>query len=779
MGKKTRVFFTVLIIAIIPVCSFGQSAKKFYKAGAELVENKKYDDALVQFTSAIGLEPSNPDYYVARAQVYMKLQKYSDAKSDYGKAIVFDPKNVDAIISLGSVCNKMGGFEEALNLLNHATSMEKHNTRVYREKVISLIGLERYDQALKVSDTVLVKDTPMDYYYRGVIYRKLNNDPMAKKELEKSISKDKDLAAPRLALADLLVTTDTKAAMAQCNEVLKQDEMNTDAYLMRSKVYMKMLDYPSAINDISKNILIDPENPVYYLDRGKCYQEFSQHSNAINDFSKYISLKNDDPEAYFARARSYEEIMNFDKAIADYTKITVLSEFDMKARKRMKEAEVRLYELNRESVAPEISIVSPFPADDTIKIKGDKTSILISGKIKDKSKIKSLTINNETVAMAEKNGEYDFLSEIYVSGTENLTFTAIDDYDNKKVLIFKLKRTEINPPSITIVAPYTTDEGLVMLDSPTPNIAIQGKIIDESPIRSITIGDISASYRRDELNPKFTAVVDISNLAKFNVVAEDIYGNRKEMEYVLDREGSDIASNNPMGKTWIIFVENSSYETFASLDGPIKDVSTIQRALANYQIHNVIHKKDMTKTEMEKYFNIELRDLVKKNQVKSLVVWYAGHGKFINDVGYWIPVDAKRDDEFTYYNINTLKAGLQGYSDVVVHTLVISDACESGPGFYTAMRSAGEPPTCDNALAAGAKSAQVFSSAGYELAVDNSKFTSTFANTLINNRNACIPIETIVNSVMEAVATDNGQKPKFGKIQGLEDMNGTFFFIAK
>jgi tetratricopeptide (TPR) repeat protein len=780
MGKKTRVFFTVLILSVIPVFSFGQSARKFYKAGLELVENKRYEDALVQFTSAIGIEPSNADYYIARAQVYMKLQKYSDAKSDYGKAVVFDRKNVDAFISYGSVCNKMGSYEEALKILNHATAMEKHNTRVYPEKVISLTGLERYDQALKVSDSALaVKDTPMDYYYRGVIYRKLNNDQMAKKEFEKSISKDKELAAPRLALSDLLVTTDTKAAMEQCNEVIRLDELNTDAYLMRSKVYMKMLDYPNAINDISKDILIDPENPVYYFNRGKCYQEFSQHSNAINDFSKYISLKSDDPEAYFARAKSYEEIMSYDKAIADYTKITVLSEFDVKARKRMKEAELRLYELNRESVAPEISIVSPLPADDTIKIKGDKTSILISGKIKDKSRIKSFSINNETVAMAEKSGEYDFLSEINVSGADHLTFTAIDDYDNKNVLSYKLKRTEINPPSITIIAPYTTDEGRVMLDSPTPNIAIQGRIMDESPIRSITIGDISASYRRDELNPRFTAVVDISNLAKFTVIAEDIYGNRREMEYVLDREGSDIASNNPMGKTWVVFVENSSYETFASLDGPIKDISTIQRALANYQMHNIIHKKDMTKVEMEKYFNIELRDLVKKNQVKSLIVWYAGHGKFINDVGYWIPVDAKRDDEFTYYNINTLKTGLQGYSDVVVHTLVISDACESGPGFYTAMRSAGETPTCDNALVAGAKSAQVFSSAGYELAVDNSKFTSTFANTLMNNHNACIPIETIVNLVTEAVATDKGQKPRFGKIQGLEDMNGTFFFIAK
>jgi hypothetical protein len=238
------------------------------------------------------------------------------------------------------------------------------------------------------------------------------------------------------------------------------------------------------------------------------------------------------------------------------------------------------------------------------------------------------------------------------------------------------------------------------------------------------------------------------------------------------------AQNNPMGKTWVVFIENSSYETFASLNGPIKDISTMRKALANYQISNIIPKKDMTKAEMEKFFNIELRDMLKTNQVKSLLIWYAGHGKFINDIGYWIPVDAKRDDEFTYFNINALKAGMQSYS-VLTHTLVVSDACESGPSFYQAMRSANDEPTCDNVKATAMKSAQVFSSAGYELADENSQFTLTFANTLINNKNACIPIETLVKTVSAAVASSNQQKPKFGKIAGLPDENGTFFFIAK
>ena len=161
---KKRVFFIATII-LVTVSVFGQSARKSYKAGMEFVDNQKYEDAIVQFTSAIGFEPSNPDYYYARGQAYVMVTKYAEAKADFEKTLVFAPKNVDAMISLGAVCNKMGKYEEALKFLNHAAKLDKRNTKVYPEKVITLTDLKRYDQALQASDTaIIIKDTPMDYY---------------------------------------------------------------------------------------------------------------------------------------------------------------------------------------------------------------------------------------------------------------------------------------------------------------------------------------------------------------------------------------------------------------------------------------------------------------------------------------------------------------------------------------------------------------------------------------------------------------------------------------
>lgn len=776
-----RIFYLAFVMLFLSAGTYGQSAKKYFKAGNVFVKNMKYEEAVNQFTSAIQLQPSESKYYYARGRANEVLEKYGDAKADYEKTIVFSPRDVNAMIGIGKVCNKMGQFGEALVYLNRASGLEKRNAQIYPEKVITLIGLERFDQALRVSDTaILIKETPMNYYYRGIIYTKLNNDLYARREFEKAISKDKKLVEPRLALADhLLLHDDNEGALNQINEVLKNDDRNTDAYLLRSRVFKKNFDYPGAINDLSKNILIDPDNPDFYLDRGKCYQEFNQPTNAINDFTKYISLNDKNPDAFFARAKSYEDIFDFPKAMDDYKRITVLSEFNQEARKLLKAAQERLYELNREKDAPEITDMSPVPEGELLEIRGDASTLLITGKIKDKSKIKSLVINDEPVPINEKNAGNEFFANINVTGKNSLTITALDDYDNEKTLKYSLYRTEIIPPKINVMAPYASDDARMYLDDNSPTLYLQGRITDESRIKSILIEGVTASYPLSDLNPVFTATIDILNKNKITIEAEDIYGNRQSSVFSLSREGATIAETNPMGKTWVVFIENSSYSKFTPLEGPGKDVNLMNVAFAKYQIHKIIHKQNMTKSDMEKFFSIELRDLVRTNQVKSLLIWYAGHGKFINEVGYWIPVDAELDNEFSYFNINTLKGSMETYMSYLTHTLVVTDACESGPSFYQAMRSDPKIRSCDDWQATQFKSSQVFSSAGYELAVDDSQFTRTFASALSNNPNACIPIEEVVMKVATAVGDNNKQKPKFGKITGLRDEDGTFFFITK
>ncbi|MBI9055370.1 MAG: tetratricopeptide repeat protein [Bacteroidales bacterium] len=779
LGFKRSLFFIPLLLVLISIV---ECSPKLYNTGKEFVASGNYDDAIAQFTKLIDENPEYTEAYVARAEAYEKIGKKEEAASDYKRATTFDAKDEAIYYNAGRLYYELEQYNEAVPMLEKVTSLDKKHINAYKYKMESYIATKKYDKALKESNSLIeLQESAGNYSSRGFINDELENYGQSELDYRKSLEKAPKELVTYVALGNVLYKAKKyDQSLNICNQALNLDSKCKEALWTRSKIYKEKIDYPNAINDLSKMIIFTPDDKDAYFARGVYYQEFNQHQSAINDFSKVVSIDDKNASSYFLRAKSYEEITQYEKAISDYQIYAKLSDKSDEANERLKVVKERLHELNRENNKPSLTFIDPLERTGNIlNIIENAEEVILKGKIIDESDIQYAKVNGVDVEFEKDSENNEFAITINIAGKESISIAVADIYNNVLASNYSLNRTEINAPVISLIAPFASTSGEIYLDVENRKLYVEGRVSDENKIKSIIVNDMTASYSVDANNPEFFATIDIANKNKFIVKAEDIYGNIGEMEYTINREALEISQDNPMGKTWVIFIENSDYSTFASLEGPVKDVSMMKAALANYKVHNVIHKKNMAKAEMERFFAIELRDLVRSNDVNSLLVWYAGHGKFINDIGYWVPTDATRDDEFTYFNISTLKSSLQSYASFVTHTLVITDACESGPTFYQAMRSGLKDRDCGDWEATKFKSSQVFSSAGYELALDNSQFTRTFANTLRNNPNACLPIENVVSKVTVAVAKDGMQKPQFGKIDGLEDEGGTFFFISK
>ena len=780
---RSRLSLLVVFFLLFGSTSFAQNAKKNYKSAQDFMEAKNYKDAIDQYSEALKLDAQYVDAYVGRAKAYEQTYLFREAIEDYLRASTFDQKEASHYYNAARLNNLIDQPKKAVENANKALEIDKKHLESMNEKAAALIALEQYKNALDVAQASIdEKKNSMGYYYHGLASAGLKDFEKAEYDFGRAIFYDeKNIKAYIEITKTLTVLNKFEEAISRINKALEIDKKNAEALIAKGEVYRKKRDYPTAINNLSEAILVskpNEKNKVHYT-RGVYYQEFGQHEAAINDFTQVVVNDKNNFDAIYARASSYEATFKYQKAIEDYQSLLKLSPYDEKARNLLKEASNRLYELNREEHTPVVVLLDPLGVEGVVKIPKDWQQVQVKGQISDESMIKDIIASGQPVTFDKEALNPEFSFTLPLEGLEQIDVTAVDIYDNKTAASFRIRRTEINPPRIDLIAPYASDDGEIYLETDDNSIYIEGKASDESLIKSIFIEGASASFLVDEYNPNFSATISIANKNVVTVIAEDIYGNKTTREFKLNREGAILSANNPMGKTWVIFIENSSYKSFASLDGPSKDVTVMKTALARYQIHNVIRKKNMSKADFERFFSIELRDLVRSNKVNSLLIWYAGHGKFINETGYWIPVDAQRDDEFTYFNINTLKASMQSYSKYITHTLVVTDACESGPSFYQAMRSLPTERSCNDWQATKFRSSQVFSSAGYELASDNSQFTKTFANSLLNNPDACIPIENIVTKVTDAVAKNNSQKPKFGKIAGLEDENGTFFFMKK
>lgn len=517
-----------------------------------------------------------------------------------------------------------------------------------------------------------------------------------------------------------------------------------------------------------------------YMLRASFYETLGQQHTAVSDYGQVIKLDEKNVDAYLKRAAANESLQNYKAALADYNKIATLGIKNDRIDAILAQAKTKIFELSRESVKPEIELIAPKLDRNIIKISSDKTELTIKGVVRDASLIKNMNVNSGTAVFSKDSANPEFTARIVdLSKLNEITISATDIYNNTQIVQYKIEKTESDKPIIAIETPVASFENEIFIDNNGADVYIQGKIKDASLIESIMIDGLIASFNPTQLNPEFSAQVRIQDKSKITFSVRDIYGNENVQVFTINRSGATAGLDNPMGNTWVVFIENSNYQSFPSLEGPAKDVLAMKSALANYKITKVIHKKDMSKLEMEKFFSIELRDYVKNNTINSLMVWYAGHGKYVSPTGYWVPVDGKTDDEFSYFGINNLKAAMQSYAGKLVHTLVITDACESGATFLMAMRGGDDEKHCDNFELTKAKSAQVFTSAGYELASDNSQFTKTFVSTLNNNADPCLPIEKIVKKVSTAVSQAGNQVPKFGKIKDLEDEGGTYFFIKK
>lgn len=781
MMKKILLLFNFLLLSITIINA--QNYFTAYKNGEKSFANQDYTNAIIEFTKVLESKNDHDRALNYRGLSYENTNDLDKAVLDFKQAITFKSKEAEYYLNLGRVYFKLNKFTEAEAELVKAIDNDKKLEEAYEYRTLALIALKKFTEAVSNADDAISKiKSSNNYYLKGISQDSLMNYKDAAYSFSRAIFYSKESVEAHLGLAHANLKMDMfDKALEVCDKGLLLDPKNVKGLLLRSEINLGANKTQQALDDISKIIALHPNETAYYVKRGNTYQLLNQHQNAIADYSTAIRLNKEDYFLYYQRAKSYEVLLDYKSAVKDYQTIKTLTPYDGKALKLYDEAKQRLYELSKESNNPKILIESPSATlDGKMPIAKGLESYIIKGQILDESNIDFIKINGKDAIFNKDSINPKFEFELKLNDLKNVTISAFDVYQNSESWQYEIIETEINSPIIKLMAPYASDDGAIYLDSDDPTLYIEGVINDESLIKKIVIEGSTASFVIDKTNPTFSANINIMNKDGFKVIAEDIYGNIAEKLFTINRENIALLGDNPMGKTWVVFIENSNYKTFASLDGPTKDVTMMKSAFAKYKIHNVIHKSNMTKTQLEKFFSIELRDLVRSNRVNSLLVWYAGHGKFINESGYWIPVDAKRDEEFTYFNINNLKAAMQSYSKFITHTLVVTDACESGPSFYQAMRSTPKDRSCNDWQATKFKSSQVFSSAGYELAVDNSQFTKTFASTLSGNPNSCIPIETIVSKVSSAVQKNgSSQKPKFGKIAGLEDENGTFFFIKK
>lgn len=231
------------------------------------------------------------------------------------------------------------------------------------------------------------------------------------------------------------------------------------------------------------------------------------------------------------------------------------------------------------------------------------------------------------------------------------------------------------------------------------------------------------------------------------------------------------------GNYHALIIGNNNYSNMPHLKTAISDANMLAEILQNDYMFNVKLLINATRTDILLAFNEYRKNL---SITDNLLIYYAGHGWLDNeaDEGYWLPIDADRDNSINWISNNTITSELRAMQ--AKHVMVISDSCYSGK-LTRGLSIVNRTPDYLTRMATK-RTRVVLSSGGLEPVMDssynsnNSVFAASLINILNENKTA-LDATTLFAQIRQSVMLNSDQTPEFGDIRKAGHDGGDFIFI--
>ena len=327
--------------------------------------------------------------------------------------------------------------------------------------------------------------------------------------------------------------------------------------------------------------------------------------------------------------------------------------------------------------------------------------------------------------------------------------------------------------------------------------AIEDKVETAASISKPKLSSVLSSKVEPAPPPVAQKLQLLNDLRQRQLISDDEYFQRREQilessfttapqQVALNANSS--ASSTYRGKLGIdlagqyhaLVIGNNRYDHFPDLHTAVSDARAVSRLLQNRYGFEVNTLLDVSRYEVLRALS-ELRRQLKLED--KLLIYYAGHG-FLDEStrrGYWLPVDAEKNNFANWISTNDITDTLSGVA--AKHAMVVADSCFSG----SLLRNTGlvrldEREALLKRLA-GKRSRTVLTSGGLEPVLDDgdgrhSIFARAFIDVLRENRDV-LEAGRLFNQIREKVVLNADQTPQYEPIRQAGHEGGDFLFIPQ
>lgn len=212
--------------------------------------------AEASFTTVLKRDSSVWQAYYYRGASRKKQQSLVEAQRDMQRALKLN-EFYEGYVELAKIYHLRGQLAESERTINKAIRFDKQKSTAYFIKGNLKMDQKEYKAAIALYRECLAIDS-------------LLHDARLKLALLEAVEhKDEALVIPHL------------------NKVLKYDSLQKTALLFRAILFMEK-DKSQSVKDLTKLILVDPQNLMAYFVRGVLYTDLEDFSPAFSDFQKVI-----------------------------------------------------------------------------------------------------------------------------------------------------------------------------------------------------------------------------------------------------------------------------------------------------------------------------------------------------------------------------------------------------------------------------------------------------------------------------------------------------------
>ncbi|MDR3615465.1 MAG: tetratricopeptide repeat protein [Candidatus Obscuribacterales bacterium] len=312
------------------------------RAVAHLMLGQK-QQAVEDYSSALKIKPSNPDFYLGRADCYRDMHQFADAIEDYewvamlkpgtgdaslgksqcfvlqknlpkaieclNQAVAFEPKNPKYYIERGKVYWAMSKIDDALANFDKAQSIDPKNIDALTEQLRVHSYKQEYAKALQDANRLIMAGCrTYDTYLKRADLDMANNKPaLAALGYALAAELQPSEIAPLIGRAKALATLKhDKAAIESLDAAIKLKPGDPELFALRGHLNMIANNGIAAANDFEKAIGLNASNVDAYLWRGEGLYDQKQYVSAQQDLEKVLRLdpRNIDAKFYLGLANS-------------------------------------------------------------------------------------------------------------------------------------------------------------------------------------------------------------------------------------------------------------------------------------------------------------------------------------------------------------------------------------------------------------------------------------------------------------------------------------------